>query len=233
MWQVEHILSIPPLRQNRIKLPLFTRYISFLLAQKHPNTPYLIAGGLCEEREVVQGFHGPISWYSAGVDEWMDSRRAMCHAAAMWSAVMPDHARDSRLSHICWRDHTNTHTRTPPTENTNQPAYLSSRHIINTRGRHLFSACQTEVMNPQKTEQLLTRPPWLAAWTQFRRHLLFGHPQPFSEASCDFIAMPTGCEEGRRLTATSAEWRTWCPGTGKLEGTGSKWWPIEKSEGIC
>lgn len=123
----------------------------------------------------------------------------------------------------CWSNHTHKH-------------YLSCCHITNTRGCHLLGAClsllwpQTEVIDLEDCDSCRLG---VADW------LLGPHSNAiycwatFSNASCDFIAMPTGCEVDRHLTAKSGEWRTWCPGIGKLEGTGSKWWPIEKSEGIC
>lgn len=164
MWQVEHILSILLLRHKEQNYRRFTCYLSLAShTQKHSNTLYLVPGGFARNEWVFVGFHRPISWWSR---VWMSGSTAAGHCATrrpcglqsrritLGTAASPTSA--GVIS--CWSTHAHTHAH----------PYLSSCHITNTRGCHLFCAClmllcpQTEVMNLQ--EQSSCRrvvPDWL------------------------------------------------------------------------
>lgn len=153
----------------------------------------------------------------------------------MWSAVMPDHATDSRLSHICWRDLLSVHATRTSYSPTCHPV-ISPTHeavISLTRASHYFAPPPRLKSWTYRSRAAADTSSLIGCWDPIQNPFIVWATAAFSEAPCDFIAMPTGCEVDRHLTVTSDEWRTWCPGTGKLEGTGSQWWPIEKSEGIC
>lgn len=129
----------------------------------------------------------------------MDSRRALCHAAAMWPPVTTDHARDSCLSHLRGRDLYSVYAKRT---NTHKPPHcLSSRHITSTRGCHLLAACPLLLQHPPPPETEITtlhkQSSCRRVLSDWLRHcLLFGLPSAL-------FATPTRCEGGKRLTATS------------------------------
>lgn len=160
------------------------------------------------------------------VDERTDSHRALRHAAAMWSTVTPYHVRDSCLSHLSWRDllvHATYHAARHPVMSPEHEAVTSS----------VRASCSFAPRRKSWTSRSRTSASLIGCSHPAQTLFTIWTSVAITDASCDFIAMSTRCEVGRRSTATSGEWRTWCLGTGKLEGTGNKWWPIEKREGIC
>lgn len=135
------------------------------------------------------------------VDERTDSHRALRHAAATWSTVTPYHARDSCLSHLCWRDllvHATYHAARHPVMSPVHEAVTSSvrascsfaprRKSWTSKSR--TAANMSSLIGCSHPAQTL-----FTIWTSVA----------ITDASCDFIAMSTRCEVGRRSTTTSGE----------------------------
>lgn len=182
-------------------------------------------GGLCED-----AFRGPLA------DEvccgWVD--RQPRASVTLSGHVVCSHTRSRQgqlpLSPLmAWFPHSLLQT-----HNTHLPVIPS--HQQHTRPSSLPRVARSLAPHPIQSSRWHALPDWLrnpvqtalTVWVSAGVFFFF-----LQKHHVIFLAMSTGREADRHLTAWGDEWRTWCPGTGKLEGTGSKRWPIEKIEGIC